>query len=88
MAVRYSFVNRLVRFELHGSYTLDEIFQAFDRAESDRATVILTGREGVFSAGFDLKVMTRGGIDALSFFLFTAKQAGIRHPPVSIQKNK
>lgn len=44
---------------------LREIRQAFDRAESDRAIVILTGRESVFSAGFDLKVMKRGGADAL-----------------------
>jgi enoyl-CoA hydratase len=44
---------------------LHEIFNAFDRAESDRASVIVTGRESVFSAGFDLNVMKRGGIDAL-----------------------
>ncbi|MDH4107958.1 MAG: crotonase/enoyl-CoA hydratase family protein [Gammaproteobacteria bacterium] len=44
---------------------LGELNRAFDRAESDRATVILTGRESVFSAGFDLHVMRRGGIDAL-----------------------
>ncbi|MDH3265675.1 MAG: crotonase/enoyl-CoA hydratase family protein [Gammaproteobacteria bacterium] len=44
---------------------LREIYQALDQAESDRATVIITGRESVFSAGFDLKVMQRGGIDAL-----------------------
>ncbi|NCF29905.1 MAG: crotonase/enoyl-CoA hydratase family protein [Gammaproteobacteria bacterium] len=44
---------------------LREIYQAFDQAESDRAIVILTGRESVFSAGFDLNVMKRGGIDAL-----------------------
>jgi enoyl-CoA hydratase len=42
-----------------------EIYQALDRAESDRAIVILTGRDSVFSAGFDLKVMKRGGINAL-----------------------
>ena len=40
---------------------LREINQAFDRAESDQASVILTGRETAFSAGFDLKVMKRGG---------------------------
>lgn len=45
---------------------LRQIFKAFDRAESDDAIVILTGREDVFSAGFDLKVMKRGGSDALS----------------------
>jgi enoyl-CoA hydratase len=44
---------------------LREIYQALDRAESDRAIVIMTGRESVFSAGFDLHVMKRGGIDAL-----------------------
>ena len=30
------------------------IYQALDQAERDDAIVILTGREGVFSAGFDL----------------------------------
>lgn len=44
---------------------LREIYGAFDKAESDRAMVIITGRESVFSAGFDLNVMKRGGIDAL-----------------------
>ena len=45
---------------------LREIYAAFDQAESDGATIILTGREGVFSAGFDLKVMKRGGTKALN----------------------
>jgi enoyl-CoA hydratase len=44
---------------------LQEIYRALDRAESDGAIVILTGRESVFSAGFDLKVMKRGGTNAL-----------------------
>ncbi len=44
---------------------LGAIYRALDRAEADGAIVILTGREDVFSAGFDLKVMKRGGIDAL-----------------------
>jgi enoyl-CoA hydratase len=44
---------------------LQEIHAAFDRAEADDAIVILTGREGVFSAGFDLKVMQRGGMSAI-----------------------
>lgn len=42
-----------------------EIYIAFDQAEADRAAVILTGRENVFSAGFDLNVMKRGGTKAL-----------------------
>jgi enoyl-CoA hydratase len=44
---------------------LREIYQALERAEADGAIVILTGRESVFSAGFDLKVMKRGGMNAL-----------------------
>lgn len=44
---------------------IHEIYAAFDRAEADRAIVILTGRESVFSAGFDLKVMKRGGKEAI-----------------------
>ena len=31
---------------------------AFDKAEADKKVVILTGQPGIFSAGFDLKVMT------------------------------
>lgn len=31
---------------------------AFDRAEQDRAVLILTGQPGILSAGYDLKVMT------------------------------
>src|SRR5580693_5085168 len=38
--------------------TLRAIHAALDRAERDEAVVILTGREGYFSAGFDLKVFT------------------------------
>ena len=44
---------------------LRQVYHAFDRAEADRAIVIVTGREDVFSAGFDLNVMKRGGTNAL-----------------------
>lgn len=44
---------------------LRELYAALDQAETDGATVVLTGREDVFSAGFDLKVMNRGGAPAL-----------------------
>lgn len=40
---------------------LEEINAALGRAEADHAAVILTGREGVFSAGFDLPVLRAGG---------------------------
>ena len=38
-----------------------ELGAAFDRAAADRAVVVLTGREGVLSAGFDLPVLRTGG---------------------------
>lgn len=43
---------------------LGEINEALDRAEADEAVVVLTGRPGRFSGGFDLKVITGGGLDA------------------------
>lgn len=39
---------------------LETLHAAFDRAEQDGAVVLLTGREGIFSAGFDLKVFPQG----------------------------
>jgi enoyl-CoA hydratase len=65
---------------------LSEIYQALDRAESDRAIVILTGRESVFSAGFDLHVMKRGGIDALRMlragYALTARVLSYPYPVI------
>jgi enoyl-CoA hydratase len=43
---------------------LAQINQALDRALADRAVVVLTGRAGVFSGGFDLTVLRSGGADA------------------------
>jgi enoyl-CoA hydratase len=45
---------------------LTEVNAAFDQAEADGAVVVLTGREGRFSAGFDLGVLRAGGEDALA----------------------
>jgi enoyl-CoA hydratase len=44
---------------------LNQINAALDRAEQDAATVVLTGREGRFSAGFDLNVLGAGGQPAV-----------------------
>lgn len=41
----------------------DQLNAALDRAESDRAGVVLAGREGRFSAGFHLPTLTAGGTD-------------------------
>jgi enoyl-CoA hydratase len=43
---------------------LRSLHEAFDQAESDRTVVLLTGRPGYFSAGFDLKVLREGGAEA------------------------
>ena len=40
--------------------------RALDRAEADGAVVVVTGRPGVFSAGFDLGTLRAGGDDALT----------------------
>ncbi len=70
--VQYSIDNRLATIRIDDGkrnalspQVLNEIYEAFGRAEADRAIVILTGRESVFSAGFDLNVMKRGGTAAL-----------------------
>lgn len=71
-SVRYDLKDRIATIRIDDGKrnalppgVLHEIYRALDRAESDRAAVIMTGREQVFSAGFDLKVMKRGGLDAL-----------------------
>lgn len=43
-----------------GPTMIEALSQAFDRAESEASAIILTGRGGVLSAGFDLKVMREG----------------------------
>ena len=43
---------------------LTQINEALDRAERDGAVVVLTGRVGVFSAGFDLPALRAGGPEA------------------------
>ena len=71
-SVQYSLQDRVATIRIDdrkrnalSPQVLHEIYEALDRAESDRAIVIVTGRESVFSAGFDLHVMKRGGINAL-----------------------
>ena len=66
---------------------LRQIYSALDQAESDRAIVIITGREEVFSAGFDLKVMQRGGANALRMlrlgYALTARVLAYPYPVVA-----
>ena len=66
---------------------LGAIYRALDEAEAAGATVIMTGREEVFSAGFDLKVMKRGGTEAIRMlqqgFGLTARVLNYPHPVVA-----
>ncbi|MGI9202645.1 MAG: crotonase/enoyl-CoA hydratase family protein [Woeseiaceae bacterium] len=66
---------------------LREIYAALDQAESDGAIVIITGRDGVFSAGFDLNVMKRGGMNALRMlrdgYALTARVLAYPHPVIA-----
>ncbi|MFF7709533.1 crotonase/enoyl-CoA hydratase family protein [Pseudomonas sp. NPDC007930] len=39
---------------------IEAIGECLDRAEQDKAVVVLTGQPGLFSGGYDLKVMTSG----------------------------
>jgi enoyl-CoA hydratase len=43
---------------------LSAVNEALDRALKDDAITVLTGRPGIFSGGFDLKVLSAGGPDA------------------------
>jgi enoyl-CoA hydratase len=54
---------------------LSALHGAFDRAESDKGVVLLAGREGRFSAGFDLAVFERGGDDLRNMLKAGAKLA-------------
>jgi enoyl-CoA hydratase len=42
---------------------LSALHRAFDRASEENAIVVLSGRETIFSAGFDLKVFSAGGAE-------------------------
>jgi enoyl-CoA hydratase len=52
---------------------LQALNDALDRALADKAIVVLTGRPGVFSGGFDLGVFKRGGAELVQML-----QAGAR----------
>lgn len=64
-----------------------QLYAALGRAEADRAIVILTGREQVFSAGFDLKVMKGAPLDALRMlgagFSLTARVMAYPYPVIA-----
>ena len=48
---------------------LSEINAALDQAEEDGAVVVIAGRKGKFSAGFDLAVVGKGGDEAVNMLI-------------------
>src|SRR5436189_1882777 len=48
---------------------LHDIDAGFERARDDRAAVLLVGRPGIFSAGFDVKVFASGDLAAIRTML-------------------
>ena len=52
---------------------LDALDEALDRAEAEANAVVLVGREGRFSAGFDLKTMTQSAASAVSLLKHGSK---------------
>jgi enoyl-CoA hydratase len=92
--VHYSLANGVATIQLDDGKRnalspemLRQIYAAFDRAEADRAIVILTGREQVFSAGFDLKVMKGAPLDALRMlragYSLTARVLAYPYPVIA-----
>lgn len=53
----------------------ESIGAALDRAEADEAVVILTGRDGVFSAGFDMSVFDKEPDDVVAMIRAGAELA-------------
>jgi len=59
---------------------------ALDQADSDAAIVVLAGRPGVFSAGFDLSTLRGGGVEAVEMliggFEFSHRLLSFAHPVI------
>lgn len=66
-----------------------ELHQALERASSDDLVTVLSGREGVFSGGFDLEVMQSGDIRAIAEMViggFELARRILAHPrPVVVE---
>jgi enoyl-CoA hydratase len=65
--VKYEFADGISRITMDDGKVnvispemIEELNAAFDQAETDRGVVLLGGKAGIFSAGFDLKVLRSG----------------------------
>jgi len=56
---------------------IDALHTALDRAEAEAAAVLLVGRDGKFSAGFDLPTM-RGGFDSVKGLVLAGAELSLR----------
>ena len=88
---RLPIMSELVKYELRDSVaiiTMDDgkvnimsiamlqaLHDAFEKAFQESSAIVLTGREGVFSAGFDLTVFTQGAKALLSMLTLGARLA-------------
>lgn len=65
---------------------LADVNAAFDRAAADKAVVVLSGRDGVFSGGFDLAALGAGGTTAIDMlregFTLSARLLAFERPVV------
>jgi enoyl-CoA hydratase len=61
------------KMNLQSIAMLEALGAALDRAQGDGTVVVLAGREGVFSAGFDLAVFKRGGDEQLRMLTLGAR---------------
>ncbi len=57
---------------------LDGLNAAIDEAEASAKAIVIVGREGKFSAGFDLSVMTGGSIDDARKLLTAGAELALR----------
>jgi enoyl-CoA hydratase len=47
------------------SAMIEDINKCLDKVPSDKGALIITGREGIFSGGFDLKIISSGDMKAI-----------------------
>jgi enoyl-CoA hydratase len=66
------------RLNIMSPAMLRELHAAFDRAERAKQVVVLKGREGIFSAGFDLKVFREQGPEAICDMLRLGAELAFR----------
>lgn len=66
-----------------------ELNAALDQAEKDKAVVVLGGREGIFSGGFDLLTLKSGGEKALQMLIggFELSERILKFPRPVIMAN-